>query len=543
MAAGIDDGKVESYLNGIQPWRRVKLLIYLLLVLGPLLAMLFLTGRSLAGGETEWLSLIIPTGRRLELFLTSIKLAAAVSLSGMALGILAGSRLWCMSGRAGLSARWLVLLFAALPPYIHALAWTRVFHALAVALPQLGLPAVSLQGSTGAWWVQTMALAPLAVALALIGLESVDPGLLEAGRVLKNDLRTFIFIALPLAAPMLIAGGSLLFILCLLDYSVPALFYVNVYALEIFAEHSATNEPARAFLLAAPLMAVAAVVVVGFQSALRSAVNKPSYGLRPWAGAPFGPPWFRWLQRLALFVLALQLFVPLFALLAAAGGAETLRASLSAARNEIDFSFAVAAVAALLVLPLALTAAAEMLKREKGGRLWWLLVTLPLAIPPPLVGIGLIAVWNRSLAPGIYGSSLMPVLAALTRFTPYAAIVMLAQLRRHDPLLLDAARIQQPSPLSTWLKIRLPMLLPGLLGAAGVVFALALGELGATLIVAPPGQATLTMRIYNLLHYGATDMVAGLCLVMAAVTVTAAFLAFAAILAWSRLFAGGETKR
>ena len=61
---------------------------------------------------------------------------------------------------------------------------------------------------------------------------------------------------------------------------------------------------------------------------------------------------------------------------------------------------------------------------------------------------------------------------------------------------------------------------PAAAGAGGSgerVFILAAGELGATLIVAPPGRATLTMKIYTYLHYGASEAVAGLCLSVAAV--------------------------
>ena len=43
------------------------------------------------------------------------------------------------------------------------------------------------------------------------------------------------------------AAGGLIFLLSLMDYSVPSLFGVNVYAMEIFAEFIAGYEPARAF--------------------------------------------------------------------------------------------------------------------------------------------------------------------------------------------------------------------------------------------------------------------------------------------------------
>ena len=131
----------------------------------------------------------------------------------------------------------------------------------------------------------------------------------------------------------------------------------------------------------------------------------------------------------------------------------------------------------------------------------------------------------------------MPVLAALARFIPLAAIVLAAQLRRSDSLLIDAARIIQPNRYRTLVRIWLPMLAPGLVAACGVAFALTTGELGATLIVAPPGQATLTMMIYNFLHYGATGAVAGLCLMMAifsVVGILSAIAAFGHFIEWKK---------
>ncbi len=132
----------------------------------------------------------------------------------------------------------------------------------------------------------------------------------------------------------------------------------------------------------------------------------------------------------------------------------------------------------------------------------------------------------------------MPVLASMARFSPFAALVLLAQLRHVDPLLIDAARVFHTNTLRTWLYVRLPMLAPGVLAASAVVFALTAGELGATLIVAPPGQATLTMRIYNYLHYGASSVVAGLCLMMVVSALVAGGLAIVALFSWSRILSG-----
>ena len=68
-----------------------------------------------------------------------------------------------------------------------------------------------------------------------------------------------------------------------------------------------------------------------------------------------------------------------------------------------------------------------------------------------------------------------------------------------------------------------------------VVFALTLGELGATLLVIPPGQSTLTLRLYNYLHYGASEEVAGLSLLLTVLLVAAFGLGALALSLWGWL--------
>jgi iron(III) transport system permease protein len=77
--------------------------------------------------------------------------------------------------------------------------------------------------------------------------------------------------------------------------------------------------------------------------------------------------------------------------------------------------------------------------------------------------------------------------------------------------------------------VTLPLVAPGLVAAACLTFALTLGELGATLLVAAPGRGTLTMRIYTFLHFGASDRVAALCLLMVLAALLLGLAAMAAL--------------
>jgi iron(III) transport system permease protein len=518
---------------------RLGLFFFIVIVFGPLFALVVNLGQTLLGSDSSWLELPYPGGRQIDLLIRSVTLSACVALASMLLGILAGSSLWRWQKGAVGYLRWLVLLIVVIPPYVHALGWISAANAVNSVMQSIGLPKISLGGWFASWWVQIMALSPIAVGMTLIGFESVEPALIEAAQVMRQDVDNLKKIILPLAAPSILAGGGFVFLLSLTDYSVPSLFQINVYPIEIFAEYSASNAPANAFILALPLLLITILVVSFSQAPLRNAALRPFRRHRAWINAPIWPGWFVLLQRLALGIVAAQILVPLICLAVLTGTWLNLIGGVTSSRREIFFTFWTSALTGIACLPMALAAARKLMHPSSQGKLWWLLVTAPLAVPAPLVGIGLISIWNQPFFGDFYGSDLMPVFASLARFTPLAAIVLLAQLRRLDPLLIDAARVLHTSRVRTLFQIRLPLLTPGLIAGGFIAFALCAGELGATLLVAPPGQATLTMRIYNYLHYGASDVVAGLCLMMTAATLVAGILAIAALQGWSRLFPFG----
>ncbi len=525
---------IHTQLSTARILKWLSLCLFILLVFVPLIALFLSSIRYAPGHLNELIALLIPTERRLMLLLHSLGLAFAVSVSGVIIGVLAATLLWrCETGILSY-LRWLIFIFTPIPPYIHALAWSSATQKISMSLAESGVAPIFFQGWIAAWWVQLMSLLPLAVGLALVGMKCVEPLLIDVARVMRSDIRSFMRIILPLSAPMLLAGGGILFLLSVMDYSVPYLFQLNVYSLEIFAEFSASNEPARAFIYSLPLLLIAVIVVALSQHGLKNIAQSTAWRKPSWQVAPAWPQWFSVIQWLAMIIVLLQVAVPLISLTTTVGTWQNLLTSVTSAQNEITYTLWIGLITALLCLPLAAGAAIKLHKQRKWGWLWWIIVLLPLAIPPPLVGIGLIALWNKPMVFDIYGTTLMPVLAALVRFTSFAVLVLAVQLKYIDSLLIDAARIIQSHRSKIWLKIWLPMVLPGIMAAAGITLALTIGELGATLLVAPPGQATLTMRIYNFLHYGASSGVAGLCLLMAGIALAAGLVAIGALAWWAR---------
>lgn len=523
-------GKAQRRSPGRPPaWRSVPLPLllgvaaYLWLVHAPLLGLAWETGRSLVQ-HPELLAQALPTERRLPLLGRSLALSLGAALAAGGIALLAAPRFWRRHPARLARWRWLVLGLAPVPAYVHALAWLPARSALEARLgPDWATPLAWL----GSGWVLTMAFLPLALLVTLVALESVPRPLTDAAAVLDDDDQAYRRVLVPLAAPLLLVGLALIFLLGLLDYSVPTLYQLNVYAMEVFVAFSQGNEAARAVLVALPLLLVGALLTLTLGR--RAARIAAAAGAR---ARPSARP-LRWgrllgiLQLLAAAVVLLQAAVPLYTLTRLAGTGGQAMEALRAGAADLSYSLAVAALAGGLALPPALAAALWLQGARAGwsSRGRWILAVLPLGLPPALVGIGLIAVYNQPLLYQprlrLHGTDAMPVLAAMARFLPLQALLVYGQLQRLDPGLIDAARVYQGSPLAGWLRIRLPLLLPGLAGAAALGFALALGELGATLVVTPAGRGTLTLRIYNYLHYGASDAVAALCLAMVALALLA----------------------
>jgi iron(III) transport system permease protein len=340
---------------------------------------------------------------------------------------------------------------------------------------------------------------------------------------------------IPISYPVLSAGFGFLFLLGITEYSVPSLFSVDTYALDIFAAFSATNAIAVACAVALPLVAVAVCVLVFCQPGIRAMGEFPG-----WTGKGYGPlldwpAWFSLLQYSAVILIVLQVGVLVFGTAGSMGSLPGVGAAISTSAMEIVYSLEVGILAVLIGIPLAAGIVALMPKEKYLKNVFWILVTLSLAIPSSLTGMGILTLFaTTSIGPMTI--LFLPVLAGIVRFLPVAVIIISAQVHMIDPVLLDAARFLGDLGSASYRRVVAPMIAPGLFIAAVFLFALTLGELGATLLVAAPGHQTLTMKIYNYLHYGSFSAVAGLSVLMALITTIATLLTLYGISIWIKRF-------
>jgi len=174
-------------------------------------------------------------------------------------------------------------------------------------------------------------------------------------------------------------------------------------------------------------------------------------------------------------------------------------------------SLQVAIVATLISLPFAL-AVAWILTRCRFPGLFLLdsFTHLPLVLPPVVIGYVLLVVFGRN---GFVGGWLFDVFGITVAFSWKGAAIASAvvafplmvrairlSLENIDQKLEQAARTLGATPVSIFMTITLPLILPGLLSGVVLAFARSLGEFGATISFVsniPGVTQTLPLALYS----------------------------------------------
>ncbi|HEY2797289.1 MAG TPA: molybdate ABC transporter permease subunit [Thermoanaerobaculia bacterium] len=195
----------------------------------------------------------------------------------------------------------------------------------------------------------------------------------------------------------------------------------------------------------------------------------------------------------------------------------------------------VAVVSTLVILPVAVGVAWLLARRAGPGRTFAeTILSLPLVLPPTAVGLLLLEALRRSGPLGRLldrvGIELLftwkaVVLATAVMSFPLLVRPVRAAFEEVDPRLLAMARSLGSTPFEAFRKVALPLSWRGILAGTLLAFSRALGEFGATILIAGniPGRTqTLALAIFQRTQIGEDDSalrLVGVTVVLAFVTV------------------------
>jgi iron(III) transport system permease protein len=227
---------------------------------------------------------------------------------------------------------------------------------------------------------------------------------------------------------------------------------------------------------------------------------RPVRGAAAAARAPAPVALGRWKAAALAFctlVAAVAIVLPVAVLVVWAArsdsGEDVLADLVGPGLNSLGVAALGALVTTLAALPVAILA---VRRRTRATRLLERTTYGANALPGVVVGLALVFFAARYVNP-LYGTISVLIAAYVVRFLPQALAGARSALGRVDPKLEDASRGLGRGQLSTLRSVTLPLVSPGLLAGATLVFLSVMKELPATLLLRPIGFDTLATDVWT----------------------------------------------
>lgn len=383
------------------------------------------------------------------------------------------------------------------------------------ALNAWGVPFGSIYGTPGIVTVYALTLYPYVLLPTVAGFKAIDASVEEAAQNLGSSrLRTYWTVTLPIVLPSVLSGALLVFIETIENFGVPAVLaedkpILAVEAYKLFIGETATN-PSAASVLGTLLICLTATVLViqrrylaGRRFATRAGAPMPAITIRPgWRIAGITYCWTVVLLALipffAIVVLSFMEFRgpvlhPAFSL---RNYAELFATAGGPLRNTLMFATLAALAAVMIGVPIGWVLART---RSAWASLLDVTATLPFAIAGTVLAIGLVIAFNSG-GLVLTGGWMILVLAYTVRKLPFTVRTSTGILHQIDPTLEEASISLGVSPLSTFLRLIVPLMLGGIVSGMVLTWVTVASELSSTVVLYSGPWRTLTIVMFQALE-------------------------------------------
>lgn len=180
-------------------------------------------------------------------------------------------------------------------------------------------------------------------------------------------------------------------------------------------------------------------------------------------------------------------------------------------------SFITAVVEAVVVIALGVPIALAIARYEFRGRTAISgLFLSPLLVPTIVLGLGLLLVFQPI---GLAGTYLGIVVAHFGITIPYLIRTTLMSLTTSDVSCEEAAKVHGADSFTTFRRVTLPIISPGLIAGGVMAFIISFDEAVISLFIAGSGRTTLPVEMFRYLQYRADPGIAALSVILIAISV------------------------
>ena len=495
----------DSYINPVNIYKNIPPLYLIIpaiiLVLILALPIIYLSIRTIDATNTAWEMLF--SIRSLQTLGRSLLLMITVTTIS---GLIALPLAW-VTARTDLplSKMWTILatLPLVIPSFIGAYLFNSAFGPKGLMQnlieKPLGIDTLpDIHGLFGATAVLTLLSYPYFFLTIRGSINNIDSSIEESSRSLGNSaFNTFLKITLPQLKPAIIAGSLLVALYTLSDFGAVSLMRYNTFTWTIYQQYGSIIDRTSSATLSLALVSTAILILI-LEQYMRGNQKYHRIG----SGSSRKPQIVQlgiW-KYPALFIIGLliglALVIPIsiltFWLIRGISHGEPMIFSLSITVATLAISITTAIITVLFSIIMSLIIVRYPTRINK---LFESLSYTGYALPGIVVAISLVY-FGANYALPLYQTHFLLVLSYIILFFPVALGATTASLLKIDPKLEQSARSLNHSYPNVLRKITIPLMKPGLLMAASLVFLLTVKELPATLILGPIGFKTLATQVW-----------------------------------------------
>jgi iron(III) transport system permease protein len=382
-------------------------------------------------------------------------------------------------------------------------------------LRDIGIPFTSIYGMTGLTIVFVMTLFPFVIFPTLAAFKAVEVSVEEAAQNLGSSRwRTFWTVTIPIVMPAVLSGGLLVFIDVMESFGVPFVLaedkpILAVEAYKLFVGETSGN-PASAGVLGVLLIVCTTIALLIQRHYLGS--RRFSTAARRTPPELMVKPWLRRLACTYSWGVILIALVPFFAIIVISfmefrGPVMHPSLSLNNFRdlfsqssrpliNTLTLSTAAAVTAAIIGVPIGF---AITRFRSRISDLLDVIAMTPFAVAGTVLAIGLIVSFNSGWLV-LTGGWLILVLAWVVRKIPFNVRASAAILHQIDPSLEEASINLGVSPLMTFVRLTVPLMMGGVIGGMVLTWVTVASELSSTVVLYSGPWATMTVVMFQALE-------------------------------------------
>lgn len=436
----------------------------------------------------------------------------------------------------------LIILASMSAPFIGAYSWILLLGRNGVItnfFGRLGIETPEIYGVTGIVLVFTLQLFPLVYLMVGSSMKKIDMSLLEAAQNMGvTGYQRFYKVILPLIVPTLLSSGLLVFMRALADFGTPMLIGEGYRTFPVLIFNEFVGEVGGSAGFASAISIVAVVITTFIFLAQKYIANRKSITMNSMRPIEIKRAHGIGNALMHLFIYGViavailpQVYIMYTSFKNTSGmvfkegfSLDSYERAFSGMSNTIYNTIRIPAIALVVTVVIGVIIAYLTVRRRNPiNSTIDVFSMVPYIIPGTVMGIAFLMAFNNGILNtgilSIGGTLTIMVVALVVRRLPYAIRSSVNALQQIPMSTEEAAQSLGSSKFNTFLKITVPMMLPGIIAGAILSWITMISELATAILLYTVKTQTLTIAIYTQVIRGNYGVAGALSTILAFLTV------------------------